>query len=189
MLISEIIKQKNISMYRLSRNCDVPYSTINDICSGKSSIEKCSAETVYKISRELGVSMEELIEPYVNKRENFELFKSSICHELKEKGDINFIIDVLESDDIGKYFRMKWYRESLYLLGMLDYVSRVNDIPVSSYYNDIRKCRLKETIYPSGIIALYTATGDDNIKLKAIEDSIPEFRQFNIIESDVRNVI
>lgn len=57
----------------------------------------------------------------MEKRCSFELFKSNVCHWLKEEGDIDFLIQVLESDLIRKYYNRKWYLESFYLLGMLDY--------------------------------------------------------------------
>lgn len=58
----------------------------------------------------------------MEKRCSFELFKSNVCHWLKEEGDIDFLIQVLESDLIRKYYNRKWYLESFYLLGMLDYI-------------------------------------------------------------------
>ena len=63
MTIKEILKEKNMSIYRLSKASKLPYATVNDVCSGKSKLEKCSAETVYKIAKSLDVSMEELLEP------------------------------------------------------------------------------------------------------------------------------
>ena len=39
----------------------------------------------------------------MEKRCSFELFKSNVCHWLKEEGDIDFLIQVLESDLIRKY--------------------------------------------------------------------------------------
>ena len=40
----------------------------------------------------------------MEKRCSFELFKSNVCHWLKEEGDIDFLIQVLESDLIRKYY-------------------------------------------------------------------------------------
>ncbi len=62
MNIIELLESRKMSKYRLSRLSGIPYTTINDICSGKASIEKCSAETIYKIAKVFGVSMEELVE-------------------------------------------------------------------------------------------------------------------------------
>lgn len=40
----------------------------------------------------------------MEKRCSFELFKSNVCHWLKEEGDIDFLIQVLESDLIRKHY-------------------------------------------------------------------------------------
>ena len=100
MTVNELINQKKITKYRLSKDSGVPYTTVNDICSGKAQLEKCSAETVYRISKALGVTMESLIESCFDKRSDFEFFKSNTCHTLKELGDIPFIIELLEKDEI-----------------------------------------------------------------------------------------
>jgi hypothetical protein len=65
----------------------------------------------------------------MEKRCSFELFKSNVCHWLKEEGDIDFLIQVLESDLIRKYYNRKWYLESFYLLGMLDYNDSAQKTP------------------------------------------------------------
>lgn len=52
----------------------------------------------------------------MEKRCSFELFKSNVCHWLKEEGDIDFLIQVLESDLIRKYYNRKWYLESFYYI-------------------------------------------------------------------------
>lgn len=188
-MIQELMRQKGMTMYRLSKNSGVPYTTVNDICSGRAQLEKCSAETVYRLSRELGVSMEMLLEPRLNSRIHFELYKSNVCHRVKELGDIDFIINTLEQDDIRSYFNKKWYPESLYLLAMLDYISRVNDIPLCEEYDDLRRCRLQDAIYPFGILSLDAASNTTEAKEQAQKSAIPEFLRFNIVESEVRDVV
>lgn len=189
MIINELMEEKNITKYRLAKDSGIPYTTINDICSGKAQVERCSAETIYRISKELGVSMESLIEPYLETRIDFELFKSNTCHSLKEKGDIRFLIELLEEDSIRRYYRKKWYPECFYLLAMLDYVSRINEIPSCTQYNDLRNMKLKETIYPSSVLMASRITGNDAMLEEATREAIPEFLRFNIVESEVRNVI
>ena len=61
MNLQTILKQKNMTMYRLSKISGVPKTTVIDICSGKSSIEGCSAKTVYLLSKALGCPMETLM--------------------------------------------------------------------------------------------------------------------------------
>ena len=188
-MINELMNEKNMTQYRLAKDSGIAHTTINDICSGKARLEKCSAETIYRISKVLGVSMESLIEPCFDKRIDFELFKSNTCHRLKELGDIEFVIQLLEEDHIRKYYEKKWYPESLYLLAMLDYVSRENDIPICTQYDDVRNSKLKKTLFPSSVLVAAKVTKSDELKHRSIKESIPEFIRFNIVESEVRNVI
>lgn len=189
MTIKELLESKNITQYRLAKDSGIPYTTVNDIFSKKAQLEKCSAETVYRISKVLGVSMESLLEPCFDKRSDFEIFKSSICHKLKEIGDIDFLIYLLEEDDIGKYYEKKWYPECLYLLAMLDYVSRENNIPLCTQYDSLRKLKLKNILYPKSILVAAEVSKSDELKHRSVKESIPEFIRFNIVESEVRNVI
>ena len=188
MTITELMERKAVTQYRLAKDSGVAYTTIHDICSGKAQLEKCSAETIYRISKVLGVSMERLIEPCFEKRTDFELFKSNTCHRLKELGDIEFMIEVLEEDQIRKYYQKKWYPESLYLLAMLDYVSRENDIPLCTRYDDLRGLKLKDVLFPASVLAAVKVTKCDAMKQQSIEEAIPESLRFNIVESEVRNV-
>lgn len=189
MTIHEVLKERNMSVYRLSKESTVPYATCNDIVSGRAQPEKCSAETVYKIAQALNVSMESIIAPCLFKRSSFENFKSTICHRVKELGDLDFIIDTLESGDIRTYYKRKWYPESLYLLAMLDYISRENEVPICNEYDDIRRCKLKNILYPSSILAIAAASQNDDELRRTEETAIPEFKRFNIIENEVRNVV
>lgn len=178
----------NISKYQLAKTSGIPYMTVNDICNGKTNLAECNAKTIYKLSQALGVSMEEIIKPYLIERPSFELFKSNVCHRLKELGDIDFLINTIKSDDILLYYEREWYPEALYLLAMVDYISRVNDVPRCEKYHELRKIKLKETIYSSGVITASAVAKDEKIKEDAVKSSIPEFIRFNIVESEVRNV-
>ena len=189
MIINELLKQRNMSKYRLAKNSRVPYSTLNDICNGKTDLKYCNADTVYRLASELDVPMEVLLKPYYERRPSFELFKSHVCHRLKELGDMEFIRQTIESNAIRDYFEKKWHPESLYLLAMLDYVSRLNDVMLCSDYDDLRKYKLAETLFPSSIIALASVTKSDEVKKDALENAIPEFIRFNIVENEVRNVV
>ncbi len=58
---------------------------------------------------------------------SFQTFKCNICHRVKDMGDENFMIDILEKDEIRALYNKRWFPESLYLLAMLDYLSRENN--------------------------------------------------------------
>lgn len=188
-MVNELLLKQNMTKYRLSKLSGIPYTTINDICNNRADLKKCSVDTVYKMAKALNVSMEEILEPYYIYRPDFELFKSSICHKLKELGDTEFLIDILESKVIVEYVDRKWYPEALYTLAMLDYVSRENNVPICVEFDEIRKSRLSQPVFPASVISRCAASGTDEAKAEAIKNAIPEFLRFNIVEGEVRNVI
>ena len=177
-----------MSIYRLAKNSGIPYATVNDICNGKTSLEKCNGETIYKLAQTLDVSMEELLLPYIYKRASFENFKSTVCHRLKEAGDIKFIIETLESREIRLFYNRRWYPECFYLLAMLDYISRINNVPLCSEYDDLRQMKLEKIIYPSSVRAQAVASHSNKPLEQSVQDSIPEFIRYNIVENEVRDV-
>ena len=122
-------------------------------------------------------------------RGSFETFKSNICHYVKDSGDLDFIAEILESDEIRKLFNKHWYPEALYLLAMVDYLSRINDIPLCTKYNYLRSAKLERHIYPVGVLLYSEVLHSDEPLRSAEKAAIPEFRRFNIIESEVRNVV
>jgi transcriptional regulator with XRE-family HTH domain len=186
--LNELLRQKNMTRYRLGLESGVPHSTLKDICLGKTKLENCSVGNVYKIARALGVTMESLIADNCEVRPDFEVFKSNICHLVKEVGDLDFVIETLESGRIRELYRKKWFAESLYLLAMVDYLSRENDLPLCTDYNDLRNAKLKQTVYPSSIVALCAASGEEKWKAGSRENAIPEFMRHNIVEAEVRNI-
>ena len=190
MLINELIEKKNLTKYRLSKESGVPQATINDICSGKADIEKCAAGTLYRVAKVLGVSVEDIIlSAETEIRESFETFKSNTCHRVKDMGDVEFMIDLLETDEINTLYKKQWYPEALYLLAILDYLSRKNDVPACDRYNDLRSRRLTKPVYPAGVLVTCEVLKSDEPLRKAECEAIPEFRRFNIIENEVRNVV
>lgn len=125
----------------------------------------------------------------INLQITFEVFKSNVCHTVKDKGDLDFIIELLQADNIRTYWNQKQYPEALYLLAMLDYLSRINEIPLCTRYDDMRKCSLDRMIYPKDVILLDKLMPEKEMKKQSVEEGIPEFLRFHIIESDIRNVV
>ena len=61
MTLQILIRQKNMTMYHLSKTSGIPKTTILDICSGRSTISCCSAKTIWQIAKALDCSMEEIM--------------------------------------------------------------------------------------------------------------------------------
>ena len=193
MTLNSLLTQKNMTKYQLSKKSGVPQTTVIDICSGKTCLEKCAAGTVYRIAQALGVSMESLLQDQMEKtaerRSSFEVFKSNVCHLVKEMGDIDFLIQTLESDEIRRLYKKRWYPETLYLLAMVDYLSRVNGLPLCEQYSDLRGAKLKQVLYPSSLVLEAKITKNPALLRESERESIPEFMSHNIVEREVRNVI
>ena len=86
MNLNIIIKQSGMTKYKVAKLSGVPHATLNDLCSGKSRIEKCSAETLYRIAKALNVSMESLIETAIIEKEERRAFmftKQDILSQLE----------------------------------------------------------------------------------------------------------
>ena len=77
MEINKLLQEKGLTKYRLSVLSGVPHATLSDLCDGKTSIGKCSVETIYKLAKALGVSMETLVEDALKSKSSGE--------ELREK--------------------------------------------------------------------------------------------------------
>ncbi|MBQ7760923.1 MAG: helix-turn-helix transcriptional regulator [Clostridia bacterium] len=187
-MLEAILEQKNISMYQLAKQSGIPYTTVSELVRGKTRIEKCSAETIYRLSRVLGVSMEDLISDSIEHRLDFEIFKSNICHMIKDNSEIDFIVSTLKNDDVRRYWNKRWYAEAFYLLAMVDYLSRINEIPLCTRYSDIRSQSLKAPLYPRDVLMALKLHPELDIREQCKREAIPEFLRFNIIESEIRNV-
>lgn len=155
MTLQDMLSERKLTVYQCSKYYKIPYTTLLDLVKGKTRIEKCSAETLYKLSRALRISMEEIFElvsaKEVSYRDSFEVYKSNVCHRVKDSGDMDFIIEALEDDLVTRYWRLTWYAESFYMLGILDYLCRVNEIPICRKYEELRTKSLEKPLFPPDI--------------------------------------
>lgn len=120
--------------------------------------------------------------------EDFENYKSNVCHLLHNLGDIEFIKTILLDDTISQLAKNKLTGYALYLVAMVDYISKENDIPLCTKYNWLRELKLPELIIPTGIQLYIDICGKDETYQKIYDQAIPEFLKYNILEGDVRNV-
>jgi DNA-binding Xre family transcriptional regulator len=59
-MLSDILIEYKISLFELSKGTKVPYSTLSNIKLEKTDTRKITADTLYRLSRYLNISMEEL---------------------------------------------------------------------------------------------------------------------------------
>ena len=87
MIVDDLLTKKGMTKYRLAVDAGIPHATLNDICSGKTKLEKCSAETVYKLAKSLGVSMEILTEDGIIQSERERAFEFGLPDYLQHDLD------------------------------------------------------------------------------------------------------
>ena len=90
-----MLAKRDMTKYRLAVQAGIPHATLNDICSGKTKLEKCSAETVYKLAKALGVSMELLTEGGILQAERERSFEYGLPDYLQH--DLDAYKDGLKS--------------------------------------------------------------------------------------------
>ena len=62
MTFKDLLAEKGLTVYRLSKISDLPKSTLNDIATGKVELLDCSGRTLQKISNCLNIKIEKLLE-------------------------------------------------------------------------------------------------------------------------------
>ena len=72
---------------------------------------------------------------------------------------------------------------------MIDYLSRIHSVPICTRYEEYRHLRFSEPIFSSSTTIAYLVTDDITWKKSAIDNAIPEFIRFNIVEGDIRDVM
>ena len=78
MIIETLLKKQKMSKYRLAVKAGIPHATLNDLCSGKSKLEKASAETIYKLAQALNVPMELLTEDGIRQTEREQAYETGL---------------------------------------------------------------------------------------------------------------
>ncbi len=61
MTIQQLLQDMQMSRYRLSKTGGIPWAILADIYSGKTHLNRCGAGTLSKLSKTLGLSIEELL--------------------------------------------------------------------------------------------------------------------------------
>lgn len=69
-MLKRLIKEKGISVYRLCKDTNLPYTTVNEIVLGKKNIEDCSVTTISVIASYFRVPIEYLFNNKIKKINN-----------------------------------------------------------------------------------------------------------------------
>lgn len=188
MTFRELLQERNISGYQLSKKTNIPYMTISDLINGKTNLLNISLKNAIEIADYLNISIKELIDLNNNVVfVEFIYFRNETLNELKRLGIKPFVSKIIREKTIDYYYKNGGYNYAYYLLALIDYLCRLNNLPLyTKRYNKLRKEKLEKAFF----------VGSELIRFNSIEEAektigikvIPEFAKFNIIEEDVFNV-
>jgi len=71
---------------------------------------------------------------------------------------------------------------------MVDYLCRINNMPLISMFDELRQGKFKEIIYPASVLLYCSITKNEEYKEECLRYAIPEFLRHNIVEAEIRNV-
>ncbi len=184
MRIEGLLNERKISLYELASRSGLSYSMVHNLVHGKTDIRKCTVHTAERIAKVLDISIEDLI-LLCNPRYTFTWFRSEQCHLVHRKGELEYLVDVLEKKEIDHYWHLCMYAEALYELAMVDYISRRNDLPRCEEYNELRSCKLDRVSYPADAVLIDKLENSTDAREHLKSGAIPEFERHNIIEGEV----
>ena len=193
-MLRSVLIDKNISLYQLEKASHISHATLNDIYNERSNIDNCSILVMSKIAASLNMDIDDLYKKLTYRdlslftyNEDFDLFKSDTLQRLKREKEEDFIKRMATTDVINNYYQNKKYKEALYLLALLDYLSKKNSLPLLKQYDYLRDYKL-DKVYVSKSLYLLLAYKSTTVT-SIYKECIKEFLKYNIVEAEIDNVI
>jgi len=182
-----------MSLYKLEKTSRLSHATLNDLYNEKTKVEKCSSILIHDIAASLNMSMDKLysILAYDNLsllsfNDSFDLFKSNVCHELKEIDYKEFLKKHIINNTVLKYFKNDMKLEALYILSLIDYLCLAHELPLIKEYDEIRSYKLDRLYVPKSV---YLLLKTKRVKISTLyNESIPAFLDHNILEANIYDV-
>lgn len=114
-MLKQYLKQNKISIYSLSKQTDIPYSTLNDLCNGKVEIDNCKVIILMKLANALKITTDSLYEICKRKNNSFaikQINKQAMIKaknkryyvEFVDKNNNKVIIDLFKVNDINSKY-------------------------------------------------------------------------------------
>ena len=193
-MLRSVLNDKNISLYQLEKASHISHATLNDIYNERSNIDNCSILVMSKIAASLNMDIDDLYKKLTYRdlslftyNEDFDLFKSDTLQRLKREKEEDFIKRMATTDVINNYYQNNKYKEALYLLALLDYLSKKNSLPLLKQYDYLRDYKL-DKVYVSKSLYLLLAYKSTTVT-SIYKECIKEFLKYNIVEAEIDNVI
>ncbi len=123
----------------------------------------------------------------INDDFSWDSFRSELSHYLKNKAKVDFLKDVTNHKVIDLLWDKAEYGKALYVLALYDYYTIKEGQELNPDFSEYRKNRLANTMYPSGVLMLDAACGNNVEKEKMLDlcrknELSRAFLKYNIAE-------
>ena len=186
-LLEELMKQYKTNIDEVSKYSGVDKAALTKYYSGELSLRKCAIDDFAALAKVFRLTVQELwdmTEHYDFDPKAFEIFKSNTCHTVKRLGNKGFIDEIVNKEYIEIYWNNKNRLCACYLLAMIDYLCRLENLPMIEKFDCIRGYRLSKLVYPYS----FNFINNEELLDSALAQAIPEFYRHGIVEGDVFNV-
>lgn len=186
-LLEELTIQYKTNIDEISKYSGIEKVTIEKYFNGEASLLDCPVKDFAALAKLFHLTVQEfwdMAEHYDFDPKAFEIFKSNTCHAVKELGNKGFIDEIVDKEYIETYWNNKNRLCACYLLAMIDYLCRLEEIPLAEKFDRIRNYKLPKLIYPYS----FNFINDSKLLKESLKKAIPEFYRHGIIEGDVFNV-
>ena len=164
MYLNELMNARQMSRTELSARSRVPESTLRDILSGKTQLDRCEAATLYDLAGALQVSIEDILENYWEEMNAPEASRPVV----QDEGSL-----------ASFYMLTETFLEQLHAMGLVDFLCRKNQVRKDARYEEYRKVRLDKPVYALHTLEK-TECGGLNVLDDAQNQAIPELAHFGI---------
>lgn len=162
MIINDFLKENGMTKYQFAKLCGLPYGTLNDICNGKRDIFKCTGETLMKIAKTVGCSVDDILNERLNFSAcNLEKIKKSIAPVAEKYGLRNVYIfgsyarnEATENSDVDILID----REGSNIRGLFG---------MNALYNDLKQALRKEIDLVTVQSLIQKSTSENNTEFIA----------------------
>ena len=198
MFLNDMMKDKHMTRAHLRRQSGLPESTLRNILNGTTQLDHCEAATLLSLANVMGTTVKDLLCKYwaecgtdaepeakaVHDGESilyFYMMYEAALIKRRLLGDIGFIREMSGCQWIERFYSDSQYRIALFLLGLVDYLSRQHHLKPNPQYDEYRKLSLDQPVYSPSTMANYDDP-DAYKKAMAYAEtcSIPELARFNI---------
>lgn len=187
-MINDYLKEKNITIKEISNKANIPYSTLREMISGKSSFERCSISNFKKIADYFNISMDELYYLWnhiISPTDIVEKVKSELIMLYHNMPLTEFIKKIEGDKVIQSSFKKKEYLKALYILSFYEFICNKYKLDKDKSLEKLHNFSLEHPYYPESVISVSKAFNDDRILQEYKAKSIPEFLKHNIIEYNI----